>query len=183
MDSPRAPASCTARSTAPQTSAHKAPTGTLLVFDNYRQNLAIMSLSLDLISVGILTLAFFLVRFILHDYLFPLFPSTPLLGPPRSSLLWGQNQFLRSLSPEDVGKVYEEWAEKYGAVFRVPQYLGRSRIVVLDPRAVETFYEGETEVFVGTGVAKRFIGVIVSGFHYLRVTSGCHCMQALSTLD
>ncbi|KAJ7289122.1 cytochrome P450, partial [Mycena rebaudengoi] len=114
-----------------------------------------MSLSLSLVSVGILTLAFFLVRFI-----FPLFPSTPLLGPPRSSLLWGQNQFLRSLSPEDVGKVYEEWAEKYGAVFRVPQYLGRSRIVVLDPRAVETFYEGETEVFVGTGVAKRFIGVI-----------------------
>ncbi|KAJ7194972.1 cytochrome P450 [Mycena pura] len=117
-----------------------------------------MPLSIGLTSIGILTVAFFLVRFILRDHLFPLFPSTPLLGPPRLSLLWGQNKFLRSLSPDDVGKVYEGWAEKYGAVFRIPQYLGRSRIVVLDPRAVEVFYEGETEVFVGTGVAKRFIG-------------------------
>jgi hypothetical protein len=126
------------------------------------ENDTIMSLSFNITSIGILTFLFFLVRFILRDYLFPHSPSTPLLGPPRLSLLWGQNQFLRSLSPHEVGKVYEEWAEKYGAVFRIPQYLGASRIVLLDLRAVETFYEGETEVFVGTGVAKRFIGAIVS---------------------
>jgi hypothetical protein len=126
-----------------------------------------------LLGLGILTSIFFLVRFILYDYLFPRFSSTPLLGPPRLSLLWGQNQFLRSLSPDEVGKVYEEWAEKYGAVFRIPQYLWASRIVLLDLRAVESFYEGETEVFVGTGVAKRFIGALVSICPVLPVNKYC----------
>ena len=132
-----------------------------------------MSLSFSLVSIGILTLIFFLVRFVLHDYLFSNFSSTPLLGPPRLSLIWGQNQFLRSLSPHEVGKVYEEWAENYGAVFRIPQYLWASRIVLLDLRAVESFYEGETEVFVGTGVAKRFIGALVSIFLVLSVNNSC----------
>src|ERR1700761_6675401 len=127
---------------------HRSPEPYLFVSDCC-QNLAIMPLSLGLTSVGILTVAFFFVRSILRDLLFPLFPSTPLLGPPRLSLIWSQSKFLRSLSPDDVGKVYEGWAENYGAMFRVPQYLGRSRIVVLDLRAVEVFYEGETEVFVG----------------------------------
>lgn len=81
--------------------------------------------------------------------------SARLQGPSRRSLVWGQNQYLRSAS--DVGQVYEEWAEKYGSVFRVPLALGRSRVVLCDPLAISDFYSKETFVYVGTPIAKKFI--------------------------
>ncbi|KAE9395500.1 cytochrome P450 [Gymnopus androsaceus JB14] len=84
--------------------------------------------------------------------------STRLKGPPRTSLVWGQNQYLRSAS--DVGEVYEEWAAKYGSVFRIPLALGKSRVVICDPLAISNFYSKETFVYVGTPLAKKFIARI-----------------------
>ncbi|KAF9070794.1 cytochrome P450 [Rhodocollybia butyracea] len=82
--------------------------------------------------------------------------SISLQGPPRASLIWGQSRYIRSAS--DVGQIYEEWATKYGCIFKVPLALGRSKVVLCDPRAISSFYSKETFVYVGTPIAKWFIG-------------------------
>jgi len=98
--------------------------------------------------------------------------STSLQGPPRKNLIWGQNQYIRLV--DDVGQVYEDWAAKYGSIFKVPVVLGGSRVVLCDPRAISSFYSKETFAYVGTPLAKRFIGNIVRsifiGFEQLLMT-------------
>ncbi|KAF9466901.1 cytochrome P450 [Collybia nuda] len=110
----------------------------------------------NLIDVALLSIVLYLAILVLRSSR-P--TNTSLRGPPRASLVWGQNNYLRSA--DDVGQVYESWAAKYGSVFKVPSVLGRSsRVVVCDPRAIANFYSKETFVYVGTPLAKKFIGSI-----------------------
>src|SRR5882762_1687160 len=52
--------------------------------------------------------------------------TTRLKGPESKSLVFGNSRFLSS--QQDVAPVLEEWAECYGAVFRIPEVLGRTTI-------------------------------------------------------
>ncbi|KAG7096251.1 hypothetical protein E1B28_003699 [Marasmius oreades] len=63
-------------------------------------------------------------------------------------------------SSPDPGKLYEDWAAAYGPVYKVPTLFGRSKIVLLDPKALSQFYAKETTVYVGAPSTKRFIARI-----------------------
>ncbi|KAI0751770.1 hypothetical protein C8Q80DRAFT_1268958 [Daedaleopsis nitida] len=47
-------------------------------------------------------------------------------------------------------RLYEEWTQRYSAVFRVPAPLGSTRVVLTDPKAVAQFYSVETWTYVQT---------------------------------
>uniref|UniRef100_A0A0W0G6N4 Cytochrome p450 n=1 Tax=Moniliophthora roreri TaxID=221103 RepID=A0A0W0G6N4_MONRR len=82
--------------------------------------------------------------------------TTPLIGPPSKSLIFGLSKHLNSLDV-DPGETIEQWAKEYGSVYKVPTVLGGAKIVVCDPRAVRDFYSKETWTYVGTPLGKRFI--------------------------
>ncbi|KAJ8077591.1 hypothetical protein PM082_002023 [Marasmius tenuissimus] len=84
--------------------------------------------------------------------------ATPLGGPPSNSRIFGVTKELQT--SEDVGKIYENWAEEYGSVYKVPTIFGREKIMILDPKAISHFYSKETFVYVGTPLSKRFISRI-----------------------
>lgn len=65
-------------------------------------------------------------------------PSTPLRGPTSPSFLYGHALVLDSA--EDPALVYEQWAEAYGSAFLVSVPLGKTRIVLTDPKAIAHFY-------------------------------------------
>ncbi|KAH9928825.1 cytochrome P450 [Fomitopsis serialis] len=85
--------------------------------------------------------------------------STPLAGPPNPSFLLGASRFI--VKSPDAGELYEEWSEKYGAVFRIPATLGLSRIALCDPKAVLHFYSRETYGYAHSTMAKRAIENLV----------------------
>lgn len=85
--------------------------------------------------------------------------STPLAGPPNPSYIFGVGRFL-SQQP-DPALVYEQWAEKYGPVYRIPATVGYTRIVLCDPKAVQHFYSRETFGYVQTQLTKRSIENLV----------------------
>ncbi|EMD31777.1 hypothetical protein CERSUDRAFT_144601 [Gelatoporia subvermispora B] len=61
------------------------------------------------------------------------FRTTSLRGPSNPSWFWGASQLV---SPNrETGGIYEQWAKMYGPIYRVPEPLGASSIVVTDPKA------------------------------------------------
>ncbi|KAG1901457.1 cytochrome P450 [Suillus fuscotomentosus] len=74
--------------------------------------------------------------------------TTQLLGPPRTSLLYGVSRDL-AIS-QDSGAIYERWATEYGVVYMIPSVLGQTRVVLCDPRAIAHFYARETRTYVQT---------------------------------
>ncbi|OJA14524.1 hypothetical protein AZE42_12948 [Rhizopogon vesiculosus] len=46
--------------------------------------------------------------------------------------------------------MYERWAEEYGVAYNIPTILGRSAIVLCDPKAIAHFYARETWTYVHT---------------------------------
>ncbi|EPS95222.1 hypothetical protein FOMPIDRAFT_87477 [Fomitopsis schrenkii] len=85
--------------------------------------------------------------------------TTPLAGPPNPNFLLGAGRFI--VKSPDAGSLYEEWAEKYGAVFRIPATLGLSRIALCDPKAIQHFYSRETYGYVQSTMTKRAIESMV----------------------
>ncbi len=109
--------------------------------------------------------------------------QTPLRGPPTTSWLWGVSKFLAASSNQ--AQIYEQWANQYGRVYRVPDVLGTSRVVLCDPKAVAQFYSKGTFTYVHTTLARIVIEAFVgsscgpppaAGSHFLIVwswTSDC----------
>lgn len=92
--------------------------------------------------------------------------STPLAGPPNPSFIFGVDRLIRDeLTP---GLTYEQWAEKYGPVYRVPASFGYTRIVLCESKAVQHFYSRETFGYQQTELFKRLTENIV------RVTYSWH---------
>ncbi|KAG2147447.1 cytochrome P450 [Suillus bovinus] len=74
--------------------------------------------------------------------------TTQLPGPPRTSLAYGVSHDL-ALS-QDSAAMYERWATEYGVVYMIPSVLGRTEVVMCDPRAIAHFYARETWTYVQT---------------------------------
>ncbi|KAF8148864.1 cytochrome P450 [Crassisporium funariophilum] len=81
--------------------------------------------------------------------------TTPLKGPPNTSLLFGLYRHLNEA--DDPGAIYEAWAAQYGPAFRVPGGFGSSRIVICDPKANAHFYSKETFGYIQTKLSRVFI--------------------------
>ncbi|KAF8584899.1 cytochrome P450 [Ramaria rubella] len=88
-----------------------------------------------------------------HRFFWP--GPTLLSGPPAESWMFGVSRQL--FEADDPALLFEEWAEKYGPAFRLPQALGSSRIVLCDPKAVAYFYGNEITDFRMRRVSKIFI--------------------------
>jgi hypothetical protein len=71
--------------------------------------------------------------------------STTLSGPPAQSWLFGVSRDL--FEAADSALLKEEWAGKYGSVYRIPLALGSSRVELCDPKAVAYFYARESTGF------------------------------------
>ncbi|KAG1901360.1 cytochrome P450 [Suillus fuscotomentosus] len=74
--------------------------------------------------------------------------TTQLLGPPRTSLVYGVSRDL-AIS-QDSAAIYERWATEHGVVYMIPSVLGQTRVVLCDPRAIAHFYARETRTYVQT---------------------------------
>ena len=91
--------------------------------------------------------------------------STPLMGPPSKSLLFGLSRYIHE-SP-DSSVLFERWAEEYGSAYRVPHSFWSSQIVLADPKAVACFFAHETTTYVRNSVTKRAVERLVGllSFH------------------
>jgi len=85
--------------------------------------------------------------------------STLLKGPGSKSWIFGNSHFLAE--QKNVALVYEEWAEQYGAVFRTPIALGRTRVVLCDPKAIQHFYSKGTYGYIRNSMSKLLIKNLV----------------------
>ncbi|KAG1814956.1 cytochrome P450 [Suillus variegatus] len=81
--------------------------------------------------------------------------TTQLLGPPRTSLVYGVSRDL-AIS-QDSGAIYERWATEYGVAYMIPSVLGGTRVVLCDPRAIAHFYARETWTYVQTPLSLAFL--------------------------
>ncbi|KAI0730033.1 cytochrome P450 [Fomitopsis betulina] len=91
---------------------------------------------------------------------------TPLAGPPSTSLLFGVTKTIADMQEtgefcEDAGKLFEEWAEKYGPVYRIPAAFGFEKVVLCDPKAIQHFYSRETTGYVHTTMMNRAIAILI----------------------
>jgi hypothetical protein len=86
--------------------------------------------------------------------------GTRLRGPPSKSFLFGCRQFVTDAP--DPGLIYEQWAEEYGSVYRMPDALGTSRVVITDPKAIAHYYAGFSFGYVQSKTAKMAIKHLVS---------------------
>lgn len=92
---------------------------------------------------------------------------TQLAGPPSTSLLFGVTKRISDMHEsgkfcEDAGKLYWEWAEQYGPVYRIPAAFGFEKIVLCDPKAIQHFYSHETVGYVYTKMMRRAVENLVS---------------------
>jgi len=100
-------------------------------------------------------LVYYVLTFYLHRN-----KSTPLRGPLSKSYLFGVRWHI-GRSP-DSGEVYERWAEEYGPVYRIPDVLGMSTVVIADPMAIAHFYAKETFGYVQTTSMRKMLENMVS---------------------
>ncbi|KAL7281930.1 hypothetical protein ACG7TL_003397 [Trametes sanguinea] len=78
--------------------------------------------------------------------------TTPLAGPPSTSWIFGIRR--AGNDTEDAAIMYEEWAEQYGPVYRVPAPFGSTRVVLTDPKAIAHFYAHETFTYIQTKLSR-----------------------------
>ncbi|KAH7907168.1 cytochrome P450 [Hygrophoropsis aurantiaca] len=84
--------------------------------------------------------------------------STKLRGPPNQSFVFGLGKVLQRA--EDPGAVYEQWAREYGPVYKVPSALGKTRVVLCDPKAIAHFFARETYTYVLTPLSQNLTELI-----------------------
>jgi hypothetical protein len=97
--------------------------------------------------------------------------ATRLKGPPSESWLFGFSSFM---TIGDPSLAYEQWAEQYGAVFRVPITIyvsitsrlgmGQTKIVVCDPKAIQHIYSKTTFGYIYSKSRKKELTAIVNDF-------------------
>ena len=84
------------------------------------------------------------------------FKTTRLRGPPRTNLLYGVSKHL--LESSDAGSIdFEHWAEEYGPAYEIPTFLGGSRIVLCNPRAIAHYCAREAWTYVRLPSVQRLI--------------------------
>ena len=86
--------------------------------------------------------------------------TTRLRGPPSTSVIYGVSNDL--ISSKDTAIMYELWAEEYGVVYKIPTALGRTKIVLCDPKAIAHYYARETWTYVLTPFSLMSIEGLVS---------------------
>ncbi|KAH7921992.1 cytochrome P450 [Leucogyrophana mollusca] len=85
--------------------------------------------------------------------------ATNLRGPPRQNFLFGFQKDLNE--SKDPGALYEQWAQDYGSVYRLPSALGNSKVVLCDPKAIAHFYARESFTYVLTPLNKVFSDMLL----------------------
>ncbi|KAF9256099.1 cytochrome P450 [Marasmius fiardii PR-910] len=114
---------------------------------------------LELTDVVVVITAIFFAYLVVKQYLVTEgSKSLALDGPPSKSRIFGLMQEIQT--SEDVGMLYEDWAAKYGTVYKVPTLFGGERIVLLDRKAISQFYAKDPIVYVGTKIAKTFLAKV-----------------------
>lgn len=105
----------------------------------------------------VLISSFKLVQYLLRK---PTSCLIALKGPPNTNILFGRSaEILKSF---DRSAIYQQWANEYGAVYKVPTALGGTRIIICDPKAAAHIYAKDTFTYVGLPVLKRFTKKFVS---------------------
>lgn len=104
---------------------------------------------------------------------------TQLTGPPSSSLLFGVTKRVSDMHEtgkfcEDAGGLYNEWAEQYGPVYRIPAAFGFKKVVLCDPKAIQHFYSRETVGYLHTKMMSRAIENLVGYLMHLRLLSSAN---------
>ncbi|TFY61456.1 hypothetical protein EVG20_g7054 [Dentipellis fragilis] len=88
--------------------------------------------------------------------------TTRLRGPPRDSFVTGTAERLYTRETGFSGRVFEEWAERYGAAYVLPGKMGRDSVVLFDPKAVAHVYAkdtyGYTQRVESKAASERLIG-------------------------
>ena len=113
-----------------------------------------MTLLDAVVLIGGLCLLLTSVRILRHRV-----KSTQLRGPSSKSLIFGNSHFLRKQT--DSTLVYEEWAEQYGAVFCTPIALGKTQIILCDPKAIQHFFSKDTYGYVQNAIRTIFVNNMV----------------------
>ncbi|KAG2040943.1 cytochrome P450 [Suillus americanus] len=85
--------------------------------------------------------------------------STQLLGPPRTSFIYGVSNDLASST--DSATMYEHWAQEYGVAYMIPSVLGQTTIVLSDPKAIAHFCARESWTYVQTPLSLALIENLV----------------------
>ncbi|KAA1478646.1 cytochrome P450 [Dentipellis sp. KUC8613] len=80
--------------------------------------------------------------------------TTRLRGPPRSTFLGGPAARLYTRETGFSGRVFEEWAERYGGAYVLPGKMRRDSIVLCDPRAVAHVYAKDTYGYTQRAASK-----------------------------
>lgn len=113
---------------------------------------------------------------------------TQLRGPPRRSYIYGYADVLQKAY--DQTSVFEEWSKEHGSVFRLPVPLGKSRVVVMDPKAINHIWNNDTYGFQQTPLGRLTISLLVCSpvVHLLcetddrkRLGKGCYGQKATVT--
>jgi hypothetical protein len=86
--------------------------------------------------------------------------GTPLRGPPSHSFLFGSRLF--AMSSPDPDRIFEQWADEYGSVYRVADALGTTRVMIADPKALAHFYSKESFGYIHTKSFKILLEHLVS---------------------
>jgi hypothetical protein len=97
--------------------------------------------------------------------------TTRLKGPQSKSWILGFSSFMTT---DDPSLAYEQWAEQYGDVFRVPVAIyfsitsrlgmGRTKLMVCDPKAIQHIYSKNSSGYVHSQSRKKELGAIVYTF-------------------
>lgn len=86
--------------------------------------------------------------------------TTVLRGPSDAS--WLSSVTKRLSESQEPGRLYDQWVEECGSVFGTPCGLGRSCVVLCDPKAIQHFYARETRAYVHTSLLRVFTERAVS---------------------
>ena len=68
--------------------------------------------------------------------------STRLRGPARPSLLFGCAKVIENTDEQAL--LFEQWSKDYGLVYKLPTPLGKSSVVVMDPKAIAHIFGKDT---------------------------------------
>jgi hypothetical protein len=86
--------------------------------------------------------------------------SLKLQGPPSPSFLFGVLPDL--FKSVDERAIVEGWSEEYGPVFEIPILFGERSVVLMDPKAVTTFFSRDTTIYRQPSIVKTFMDRTVS---------------------
>lgn len=97
--------------------------------------------------------------------------TTSLRGPPRPSFVYGCAKVIEAA--ENQALPYEQWSKEYGLVYQLPSPLGKSKIIVMDPKAISHIYGKDTYGYQHTPLGSLSLTLLVSGIR----STACYCIS------